>query len=122
MSTLFVSIPSNSSLDLSLGSIKLCAILILNTTYLPKRMVPLKMPLTLSAIMQRSPILNTVEALVSTHPRKTVPNRFLQSRNPNPQFRSIPQSQGLFLASHLPHILTIPNLALILLLNPVPRA
>ena len=48
------------------------------------------MPLTLSAITQRLPILNTVEALVSAHPLETVPDRVLQSRNPEQQFRSIP--------------------------------
>ena len=96
MSTLFVSIPSNSFLDLSVGSIKLCAILILNIPYLPERTVPPKMPLTLSAIMQRWPILNTVEALVSAHPRETVPigffnpviptRNFFRSRNPEGYF------------------------------------
>ena len=48
------------------------------------------MPLTLSAITQRLPILNTVGALVSAHPPETVPNRVLQSRDPDLQFRSIP--------------------------------
>ena len=75
MSTLFVSIPSNSFLDLSVGSIKLCAHIY--TPYLTERTVPPKMPVTLSVIMQRLPILNTVEALVSAYPRETVPNRVL---------------------------------------------
>ena len=35
-----------------------------------------------------------------------------------PKFRAIPWSRGLYLASHLPRILSIPKLALILLLNP----
>ena len=41
----------------------------------------------------------------------TIPNRFFQSRNPDPKFRAIPLSRGLSLASHLPRILSIPNLA-----------
>ena len=31
-----------------------------------------------------------------------IPDRVLQSRNPDPKFHAIPYSRGLFLASHLP--------------------
>ena len=51
-----------------------------------------------------------------------VPKRVLQSRNPNPKLRAIPWSRGLFLASHLLRILSIPNLAMISFWNPESRA
>ena len=47
---------------------------------------------------------------------------FFHSRNPDPKFRAIPWSRGLYLASHLPRTLSIPKLDLILLLNPESRA
>ena len=36
-----------------------------------------------------------------------VPNRVLQSGNPDPKFRAIPWSQGSFLAFHLPFLISI---------------
>ena len=38
-----------------------------------------------------------------------VPNRVLQSRNPDPKFLEIPLSRGLYLTSHLPSILQSRN-------------
>ena len=51
-----------------------------------------------------------------------VPNRVLQSRNRDAKFREIPLTRGLYLASHLPSILSIPKLVPILHSNPESRA
>ena len=51
-----------------------------------------------------------------------IPNRVLQSRNPDPKSGAIPLSRGLVLASHLAPVLSIPNLVHILPSYPESRA
>ena len=68
-----------------------------------------------------NPTVYTNRSSVYTTP-VWVPNRVLQSRNPDANFREIPLSRELHLAFHLPSVLSIPYLVPILLSNPESRA
>ena len=66
-------------------------------------------PLLLSPRPQARTPGNRVECAFFVSIKLRVPNSFLQSGNPDPKFRVFPQSRGLFLASHLPRLRSIPN-------------